>query len=271
MRLSAFLLALLSVAFIATSASAQRSQGSTARSNTADPDMQDVSEQWDTRHEACGVGDKNACFIIEFGACADRNPQIAIPACTRQLVQQDNRRFGGNIRFERAIRYMLRANAHATQGNQELALLDYDRAIVADDGVFWMHVQRGDAYFIAGNFEQALTSYNAAIDLNANSAAAFNNRALILAAAPSEQLRNAPQALADAQRANALTPGQPAYIDCLAVAYAANADFERAEEEERRAIDLLPEGNQAVLDDFRSRLALFENDTAFTIVHTPNS
>jgi tetratricopeptide (TPR) repeat protein len=271
MRISVFFLALLSVSFITTSASAQTTQGTTSQHKSADPALQDISEQRDIRHAACGVGDSDACFAIEFGLCADRNPQVAIPACTKQLVLQENRRTGGNVRFERAIRYMLRANAHARQGNQDLALLDYDRAIVAHGSVFWIHVQRGDAYFIAGNFEQALVSYNVAIDLNVDSAIASNNRALILAAAPDVQLRNAPQALTDAQRANALAPGQPAYIDCLAVAYAANGDFERAVIEERRAIDLLPEGNQAVLDDFRSRLNLFENATAFVMVPTPNS
>jgi len=260
MRLSAFLPALLAVLFVSTSATAQALGG-----HGVDPEMQETSEQRDVRHNLCNVGDTDACFAIEFGACADGNPRIAIPACSRQLAVQDERRTGGNVRFERAIRYMLRANAYARQGDMELALLDYDRAVATNGSVFWIHTQRGDANFLAGNFEEALISYDAAIDLNPDSAATLNNRALILAAAPDEELRNAGQALADAQRVNELSPGQPPYIDCLAVAYAANGDFDSAVAEEQRAIDLLPPGNQAVLDDFSARLDLFESGTAFRI------
>ncbi len=276
MRISTLLLVLLTVPFISTmstSASAQGSPGtgSTNRFHMGEPGMPDTADERDVRHNLCNVGDSDACFAIEFGQCAARNPQVAIPACTRQLVQQENRRTGGNGRFERAIRYMLRANAHARQGNQGLALADYDRSVNAYGSVFWIHIQRGDAYFLAGDFGEAIVSYDAAINLSPDSATALNNRALILAAAPGEEFRNAPQALADAQRVNDISPGQPAYIDCLAVAYAANGDFDRAVAEEQRAIELLPAGNQAILDDFRSRLDLFENGTAFRMAAQPAS
>ena len=267
MRKSVFFPVLFTILFASSSAFAQGSPG-TGSSNpyhTGEPGMPDTADERDVLHNLCNVGESDACFAIEFGLCADGNPRIAIPACTKQLAQQEDRRTGGNVRFEHAIRYMLRANAYARQGNRDLALLDYDRAVAAHGSVFWIHVQRGDAYFLASNFAEALISYDAAINLNPDSTAALNNRALILAAAPDEELRNAPQALADAQRANGLLPGQPAYIDCLAVAFAANGDFDRAVAEEQRAIELLPPGNQAVLDDFRSRLDLFENGTAFRI------
>ncbi len=273
MRLSAFLPAFSVILIASTSAFAQGSPGTGSSMGfyTGEPGIPDPADERDVRHNLCNVGESDACFAIEFGLCADANPAVAIPACTRQLAQQDNRRTGGNYRFERAMRYMLRANAYTRQGNQDLALLDYDRAVAAYSSVFWIHVQRGDAYFLASNFAEALVSYDAALNLNPDSTSALNNRALILAAAPDEQLRNAPQALADAQRANELLPGQPAYIDCLAVAYAANGDFDRAVAEEQRAIDTLPPGNQAVLDDLRSRLELFESDTAFRIAAQPVS
>ena len=267
MRTLAFLPAFFVILLVSTSASAQGSTG-TGSSNayhTGEPGFPDAADERDVRHNLCNLGDKDACFAIEFGECADRNPRLAIPACTRQLVVQDNRRTGGNVRFERAIRYVLRANAHLNLGNMDLALADYDRAVVTNGSVFWIHAQRGDAYFLTGNFEEALVSYDAALALNPDSAAVLNNRALVYAAAPDEEIRNAGQALADAQRANAIAPGQPAYVDALAVAFAANDDFDAAVAEAQRAIDLLPPGNQAVLDDFRSRLDLFENREAFRI------
>ena len=221
MKASAFLPALAAVLFISasTSAFAQGSPGTGSSNSFYTSDgLPDESDERSVRHQACGSGDRDACFQIEFGLCAARNPQVAIPACTRQLAVQDDRRTGGNARFERAIRYVLRGNAYAAQGNIDLALLDYDRAVTSDGTVFWIHAQRGDAYFLAGDFEQALVSYDAALALNPDSAAVLCNRALVYAAAPDEDLRNARQALADAQRANAIAPGQPAYVDALAVA-----------------------------------------------------
>ena len=82
--------------------------------------MRDPALQIDPRHERCEAGDSDACFSIEFSTCADANPRVAIPACTRQLIQQDNRRTGGNNRYERAIRYILRANARLKLGGTRI-------------------------------------------------------------------------------------------------------------------------------------------------------
>jgi tetratricopeptide (TPR) repeat protein len=158
--------------------------------------------------------------------------------------------------MERAIRYALRANAHAKQGNPDRALSDYDRAVTSHGGVFRIQMQRGDAYFLAGDNEAALESYEAAVTLNPDSAIALIYRAMILAAAAEEDLRNPAQALSDALRANQLEPGQPAYIEVLAVAYAAKGDFDTAVEEAQRAISLLPSRDQSSRDDYQSRLAL---------------
>jgi len=241
LRGSAFPLVLLAILFVSTPASGQL----------------------DLRHQQCGLGDQDACFALEFGRCADENPRIAIPACTRDLARQDNRRTGGNLRFERAIRYALRANAHAKQGNSDRALSDYDRAVTSHGGVFWIQMQRGDAYFLASDDEAALESYEAAVTLNPESAVALISRAMILAAAAEENLRDPAQALEDAQRANQLDSDQPAYIDVLAVAHAANGDFDKAVEETQRAINLLPPGDQNSLDEYQSRMALYRRATPF--------
>lgn len=272
MRASTFSLALFAVLFASTSAFAQGSlQQFGPRNQANDPALQDPANQLEPLNLACEAGDRSACLTIHFGRCANDNPRVAIPACTRQLGEQDNRRHGGNIRFERAILYTLRANARLKQGDVERALSDYDRAVVADNSVVWIHLQRGNAYFVEGQLEEALISYEAAVAVDPDSAAALSNRALIFAAAPDEELRDEAQALADAQRANAVAPGQPAYLDALAVAYAANGDFERAAAEERRAIDLLPPGSDDVLGDYRGRLALFERGMPYRVTPRPQS
>lgn len=217
----------------------------------------------DGTRTSCAIGDFEACFSLEFGRCADTNPRVAIPTCTRQLVTPENRVFPGNIRYQRAIRYALRANAHAKQGNVDRALSDWDRAVRVDRTIFWIHSRRGEAYFVAGDYEEALESFDAAIALSPDAAAVLVNRALVFAAAPDEELRNAPQALADAQRANELAPRQPAYIDALACAYAANGDFERAVQEQRRAITWLRPDDQDSIDDYRVRLNLYQQGMPF--------
>ena len=237
----AFQLVLLTILFVSTSASAQL----------------------DVLLRQCRHGDQEACFPLEFGRCADENPRVAIPACTRDLARQDNRKIPANLRMGRAARYALRASAHAKQGDIDLALSDYDRAITSHRGIFWIQMRRGDAYFLAGDDEAALESYEAAVALNPESAVALIYRAMILAAAAEDNLRDPAQALEDAQRANQLDPDQPAYIDILAVAHAANGNFDKAVEETQRAISLLPPGDQNSRDDYQSRMALYRQATPF--------
>ena len=216
-------------------------------------------------YQACSAGNISGCYLLQFGDCANDNPRVAIPACTRQLAMQDNRKSGVNLRFERAVRYLLRATAYTYQGDLDRALSDYDRAVTADGRTFWIHAVRGDAYFLAGIYDEALESYNRALALEEDEASARNNRVLVLAAAPDEALHNAPQALEDALRVNELVPNQPAYVDALAIAYAANGDFDMAAEEEERAIDLLPREDQALRDSYRERLRLFRNNVAYVM------
>jgi Tfp pilus assembly protein PilF len=265
-----FEIALLALLCMSTSAIAQSHMGP-RHPPKDEPGYPDPTLTLDPRHFDCAAGDQDACFSIEFRNCAAANPNVAIAACTRQLTEAENRRKGSDIRSERAIRYLLRGNAYLKLADIENALTDYDRAITADNTVYWIHAQRGDANFLAGNFDQALVSYNAALALVEDNASVLNNRALIYAAAPNETLRNPAQALSDAQRANTLLPGQPAYIDVLAVAHAANGDFTSAAAEAERAIGLLPPGNDSVLADFRGRLDLYRSSTAFRIAPPPGA
>ncbi len=199
------ILALLTVLCLSTSAFAQTPAPGGIRFPRLGVDLEDMHDDHqfgDGTNDTCELGDIQACFSLEYGSCADANPSIAIPACTRQLATQNNRRRPGQLRFDRAVRYALRATAHEKQGNVASALSDYDSAVKADGRLFWIQTNRGYAYFSVGDYEQALDSFDAAVALNPDSAPVLIDRALLSAAAPDEELRDAPQALADARRAN---------------------------------------------------------------------
>ena len=86
-----------------------------------------------------------------------------------------------------------------------------------------------------------------------------------------EELRNAPQALADAQRADQLAPGEPTYIEVLACAYAANGDFDNALAEQQRAIDLLPASEQSMIDTYSQQITLYQQGTPCQLAPPPEA
>jgi tetratricopeptide (TPR) repeat protein len=202
-------------------------------------------------------------FAPPLALCAHDDPGISIPSCTKLL--------NGPLypRSDRLDVLTLRARSYVSLGDFDRALADYEQAIVVDGGAFWIHANRGYVYFLAGDYKDALLSYDAAVALNPDDAALLVNRALLLAAAPVEDLRDSLQSLADAQRANELEPEQPAYIDALAVAFASNGEFDRAALEQQRAIGLLPPDNQTLIDDYRSRLHLYQQRMPFVIAPDP--
>ncbi len=207
-----------------------------------------------------------ACFFLEMGRCADPNPRIAIPACSRQLATSDGRANPGNLRRDRALRYSLRATAYAKQGEVDRALADFDRSIKVYSKFYWIHALLGSALFALGDEQGALASINEAVNLAPNNANILNGRARLLSTALDENVRNGPQAMADAQRAMALEPGRPAFVAALATAYAENGEFENAVETQQHAIDLLDPADPAyqdVIDAYRSRLDLYREGMPF--------
>ena len=245
MRLSSSVLVLLTI--LCTSASVSAQEGSASLE--------------------CARGVKEACWIARFGRCANENPRIAIPACTRQLLNRNSvwttRPDASFAQIERAQQYSLRATAHAKLGDIVEALADYDRAIRTHGELYWIHTLRGSALYAIGDDREALASFNEAVSLAPNNALLLNARGRLLATALDENVRNGPQAIADAQRASELEPGQPAYVAVLAAAYAENGEFENAAETQQRAIDLLEPGDQGAIGTYLSRLELYQQGIPF--------
>ncbi|MGY9105078.1 MAG: hypothetical protein ACKVG0_00725 [Alphaproteobacteria bacterium] len=145
------------------------------------------------------------------------------------------------------------------------ALRDYDEAarlavsagVLIRDEIYWIHERRAEAYYFAGDREEALEAYEAAIEINSVSASVMHYRTLELAAAYEEEFRDPAQAFIYAQKLNQLFPEQPGYVAALAIAYAANSQFDQAIAEQQRAMNLVAEGDQRIMDAYQRRLDLF--------------
>ena len=217
----------------------------------------------------CARGISQACWEVRFGNCAHENPRVAIPACTRRLISEASffhrdQIIGGSKRLDQAQFYGLRGNAYARQGNVDRALADYDRALKASRGIFWVHANRGTLLFERGDYQAALSSFDEAIGLAPENSILLNARARLRAAAPDASVRDGAAAVADASRAVGLHEIVPVfYFDTLAAAYAESGDFARAAETQEGIIGRLPAEERAA---YQGRLDLYRRNMPFRIV-----
>ncbi len=162
-------------------------------------------------------------WVHPLGNCAHWEADVAIRECTRKLD-------GGLYpRRDRVQAYALRASA----------------------------------YVFDGDFDRALADYDEALRLAPENAELRNVRAWLLATAPEAHIRNDEQAIADALAALRKKPRNPVFLDTLAAAYAENGDFERAVEVQQSAIALVPLGDQAMMTEMQSHLALYSQDMPY--------
>jgi putative PEP-CTERM system TPR-repeat lipoprotein len=100
------------------------------------------------------------------------------------------------------------------------------------DAGFFFHL--GTMAMERKNYDVADARYRQVLDVFPDNAAALNNRAWILAK------QGKPGALALAERANNLAPGQPAYMDTLAAVLASEHDMKKALEVQRQVVAAAP-------------------------------
>jgi tetratricopeptide (TPR) repeat protein len=206
--------------------------------------------------DRCLQGDKDSCFTLNLGECASEDPRIAIGACSRQLRPDYSVRQQNGGRKLRAAVFGMRGAAYFKEGNIEDAIDDFNESILVFDGNFWVYANLATAQFDTGQYEEALHSIDAAINLLPNSPLLLSGRARLLATTPDENMRNAQQAIYDARTAISFSgENVPVHIyDTLAVAHAANGTFDQAVEFQQHAIAQLPSENEAELADYQNRL-----------------
>jgi tetratricopeptide (TPR) repeat protein len=119
----------------------------------------------------------------------------------------------------------------------------------------------GRAYANLGKDNLAITNLTKSVELDPNSAESLNNLAWVLATTEDVKLQNPTDAVKYAERACELAgPNQPAFLDTLAVAYAAAADFPEAVKTAEKAIELAEAADEEDLaKEIQERLGLYKS------------
>ncbi len=106
-----------------------------------------------------------------------------------------------------------------------------------------------------GEWDKAANDFRQAISLDKKFGRGYQSAAWLMATCPDPQFRNPDLAVRSAERAIELDgDGEYIYLDTLAAALANSGQFERAQDAQRRAIELAPPENVAPL---KQRLTLY--------------
>jgi tetratricopeptide (TPR) repeat protein len=124
------------------------------------------------------------------------------------------------------------------------------------------HENLGYAFYLQGKFADSLTQLRLALQADPDRVSDLNLAASLLATSPDSSLRNSADAIALADRAQALTHGQDAAIlDTLSAAYAEAGRFRNAIEVEQQAIAIATQqGKSALAGTLKAHLARYESN-----------
>ena len=186
-----------------------------------------------------------------------------------------------------------RAELHYELQSYEAALGDYDHVLSESAGDLQATTGRAHCLCQLGRFDEALIEYNVVVELKPRSGWALANRAdlhqergdwklahadynqalavepvggiyqrmaWLLATNPSDDLFMPTVALSLIQKAIHLDGENSTYLDTLAAAYAANGEFERAQQTQARAIESHP---SATPESLTARQALYLKDEIY--------
>jgi Flp pilus assembly protein TadD len=151
-------------------------------------------------------------------------------------------------------------NALLKQGSVDEAISHFQKSLeIKSDGAE-AEFCLGSALLQKGSESEAILHFQRALQINPDYSEARNDLAWELATSPQAALRNGPQAVELAERANQLADGKDVDIlDTLAAAYAEAGRFEDAARTARKAIELAQAAGQSdQLSRLNSELKLYE-------------
>jgi Flp pilus assembly protein TadD len=152
------------------------------------------------------------------------------------------------------------------KGKFDEAVRCFNAALLTRKDLPDVYGDMGLAYARLYKDEAAVANLIKSIELDPNSAENLNNLAWILATTKDTKLQNPTDAVKYARKACELTgpAGKPAFLDTLAVAYAADGNFPEAVKTAEKAIKLAKDANEENLaEEIQERLNLYKSDRPY--------
>ncbi|HUL37796.1 MAG TPA: tetratricopeptide repeat protein [Thermodesulfobacteriota bacterium] len=154
--------------------------------------------------------------------------------------------------------YNNRGIAYGEKGQYDQAISEFSKAIQINPNYDKAYNNRGIVYRLKGEYNQAISDFNKAIQINSLEAEGYNNLAWLYATAKSPVFRNGKKAVELGTKACELSVWRNAeYLDTLAAAYARAGDFDNAVKWQEKALQCVGESKkseaQRRLNFYRSR------------------
>lgn len=189
--------------------------------------------------------------------------------CRKALKEFDEAIVDFGIALEHDSNYALAYNNRGAtwiaKEEFEKAVQDYSEAIRIDPKYVYAHYGRANSYWSLHQYENALNDTETSLRLNNSTFHSYNLAAWIHATCPDPQFRDGKKAIKFATKACELTSWKDCYTNgTLAASYAEAGEFEKAVEQQTKAIGLMNSQRESTpefektLGEFKERLELYK-------------
>jgi tetratricopeptide (TPR) repeat protein len=159
------------------------------------------------------------------------------------------------------VRYNL-ASALLRRGRTDEAIAQYEKVLETHPESADAHANLGSAWLAKKRVRDAMEEYKRALQISPENLAALSNLAWLLATSSDPSVRNGPEAVRLAERADSASSRSdthPTVLRILAAGYAEVGQFAEAKETAQRALEAANiQGNTTLADALQGELALYD-------------